>query len=300
MPMPNRTYSLSSGSKYRFGFNTQEKDDEVYGEGNLNTALFWEYDTRIGRRWNIDPKPRVGISDYSVMDGNPILLNDILGDCPDCKNGKYKVEKGNTFSGLEKKWNMKSGSLSAMNKGLDPKKLQIGQEINVTLSKSDLPAGVELNSNASMNGMDNFFKKGTEGVNQIVNVTDASYDKFAKAVASTSEGGISENTKGGSMDAKKYFLNNKEQYSNNTNAWFKEQNSVSEPATRMLFVYKGIGYNLNEFGNLTFGSAKAINGVGIKKLITAGDIYSIFSNGRMDDPNEKKAVKRGHSYYEKE
>jgi murein DD-endopeptidase MepM/ murein hydrolase activator NlpD len=53
------------------------------------TAEFWEYDTRIGRRWNIDPKPRVGISDYSVMDGNPILLNDPDGDCPpgvDCKD----------------------------------------------------------------------------------------------------------------------------------------------------------------------------------------------------------------------
>jgi hypothetical protein len=67
---------------YRFGFNGKEKDDEVYGAGNLNTAMFWEYDTRLGRRWNLDPKPRVGISDYSVMDGNPILLNDILGDDP--------------------------------------------------------------------------------------------------------------------------------------------------------------------------------------------------------------------------
>jgi hypothetical protein len=72
----------SSPKNYRFGFNTQEKDDEVYGAGNLNTAMFWEYDTRLGRRWNVDPKPRVGISDYSVMDGNPIWKNDVLGDEP--------------------------------------------------------------------------------------------------------------------------------------------------------------------------------------------------------------------------
>ena len=45
--------SLRSG-KYRYSFNTQEKVDEVYGKGNLNTALFWEYDTRLGRRWNTD------------------------------------------------------------------------------------------------------------------------------------------------------------------------------------------------------------------------------------------------------
>jgi hypothetical protein len=41
-----------AGAAYRYGFNGQEKDDEVCGSGNLNTAEFWEYDTRLGRRWN--------------------------------------------------------------------------------------------------------------------------------------------------------------------------------------------------------------------------------------------------------
>jgi len=35
---------------YRYGFNGQEKSDEIKGEGNSYTALFWEYDPRIGRR----------------------------------------------------------------------------------------------------------------------------------------------------------------------------------------------------------------------------------------------------------
>jgi hypothetical protein len=65
---------------YRFGFNTQEKDDEVYGAGNLNTAMFWEYDTRIGRRWNTDPVVKVWESPYLVNGGNPIFLNDPNGD----------------------------------------------------------------------------------------------------------------------------------------------------------------------------------------------------------------------------
>ena len=85
MPMPNRSFTLAPSEGYRFGFNAQEKDDEVYGKGNLMTAKFWEYDTRLGRRWNLDPKPRVGISDYSVMDGNPIWKNDVLGDEPSKK-----------------------------------------------------------------------------------------------------------------------------------------------------------------------------------------------------------------------
>ena len=59
------------GSEYRYGFNTQEQDDEVYGNGNLNTAEFWEYDTRLGRRWNVDPKGQFD-SKYVSFGNNPL------------------------------------------------------------------------------------------------------------------------------------------------------------------------------------------------------------------------------------
>jgi hypothetical protein len=68
------------GENYRFGFNTQEQDDEIYGDGNMNTALFWEYETRLGRRWNLDPKPNFTISLYCAFINNPILFTDIAGD----------------------------------------------------------------------------------------------------------------------------------------------------------------------------------------------------------------------------
>jgi hypothetical protein len=75
--MPNRSFSASG---YRYGFNGQEKDDEVNGNGNSNTAEFWEYDTRLGHRWNLDPKPTFGTSDYVCFGDNPVLNSDILGD----------------------------------------------------------------------------------------------------------------------------------------------------------------------------------------------------------------------------
>ncbi len=84
-----RTYTIQTGS-YRFGFNTQEKVDEVSGDGNHNTAEFWEYDTRLGRRWNLDPKSQVNISDYAVMGCNPVFNMDWLGD--EVVNG-YKRDK---------------------------------------------------------------------------------------------------------------------------------------------------------------------------------------------------------------
>jgi len=75
MPMPGRNFNSNS---YKYGFNGQEKDVEV-GEG-IYTAEYWEYDSRIGRRWNLDPKPVTGISDYACFQNNPILNSDPDGD----------------------------------------------------------------------------------------------------------------------------------------------------------------------------------------------------------------------------
>ena len=84
MQLIGRTYQAGTTS-YRFGFNTHEKSDEISDVGNHTTALYGEYDTRLVRRWNTDPKPTVGISEYSVFFNNPIWRNDILLDTPTIK-----------------------------------------------------------------------------------------------------------------------------------------------------------------------------------------------------------------------
>ena len=80
MEMPGRTYTNATLTQTRFGFNGQETVDEISGKGNHNTALFWEYDTRLGRRWNLDPVDQVSISNYAVLGNNPIRNIDIQGD----------------------------------------------------------------------------------------------------------------------------------------------------------------------------------------------------------------------------
>lgn len=77
---------------YRFGFNGQMKDNEVYGEGNSYTAEYWQYDPRLGRRWNIDPKPQISISDYATFRNSPILYNDVKGDKPECESCKTEED----------------------------------------------------------------------------------------------------------------------------------------------------------------------------------------------------------------
>ncbi|NVN95010.1 MAG: hypothetical protein HXX18_06975 [Bacteroidetes bacterium] len=89
--------SNSSSNEYRFGFNGQEKDPEIYNNQSTTTAMFWEYDGRIGRRWNLDPKPQISISDYAVMANNPIFNLDILGDIIDPWWEKDKKTGENNF-----------------------------------------------------------------------------------------------------------------------------------------------------------------------------------------------------------
>jgi len=90
MVMPGRKYPAGNGL-YRFGFNGQEKSNEVT-EGNY-TAEFWEYDSRTGRRWNLDPKPTIGISEYSTFISNPIINCDPYGDTVRIKEFRgYKSE----------------------------------------------------------------------------------------------------------------------------------------------------------------------------------------------------------------
>ena len=88
--MPGRKYQASLTSKYRFSINGQEKSDEL--NENLTTALYWEYDSRIVRRWNVDPKTKPWESPYACFGNNPILLTDVLGDEANSDGGKKKKD----------------------------------------------------------------------------------------------------------------------------------------------------------------------------------------------------------------
>jgi hypothetical protein len=76
MIMPGRSFA-SNG--YKYGFNGMEKDDEVSGSGNSYTAEYWQYDSRLGRRWNVDVVPKYNESSYATFSNNPIWLVDPSG-----------------------------------------------------------------------------------------------------------------------------------------------------------------------------------------------------------------------------
>src|SRR5215203_5687105 len=88
METPGRQYQQGT-STYRFSINGQEKESEL--NKNITVAKFWEYDSRIGRRWNLDPRPICGLSEYSVFKNSPIIHLDPNGDTTDIFNtdGKF-------------------------------------------------------------------------------------------------------------------------------------------------------------------------------------------------------------------
>jgi hypothetical protein len=102
--------------EYPFGFNGQEKVNEVAGIGNWNTALYWEYNTRTGIRGNLDPKPNPSVSPYATFGLNPIQFADPLGDSIFVNNRGYILRNDHTDKMVFINWNNKPVKLGEIGK----------------------------------------------------------------------------------------------------------------------------------------------------------------------------------------
>lgn len=77
-PMPGRNYTSSN---YRYGFNGQEKDDEIAGSGNSISFTHRIYDPRLGRFLSVDPltKEYPWYTPYQFAGNTPIQAKDVEG-----------------------------------------------------------------------------------------------------------------------------------------------------------------------------------------------------------------------------
>ena len=167
MTMPGRTYQAGSGS-YRYSINGQEKTPEI--ASNTTTAEFWQYDARIVRRWNIDPKPTIGTSPYSAFNNNPISFADPKGDTTEIRNSKGEVlgtnwgKEGNYVLTLNKENDAKWTEWRKNNfKDLNEKKLSEGDFMKMALTQGnvyDINSAKSFYSNYSGKGVvDKIFGK---------------------------------------------------------------------------------------------------------------------------------------------
>jgi hypothetical protein len=197
MLMPGREFTQGSG-EYRYGWNTQEKVDEIAGSGNHYTAPFWEYDPRVVLRWNRDPVTKHGRSPYEINSNNPITNSDPNGDCDDCKveakaslsltigtKGQSRVNfaagigvsktNGNSMSGANLSLNLYSGgpgtSQASTGQSSFGGALTIG--LSGTLgsgSGSGTPTDLNIFNSSTISGITNTFEKSaTLGTNLTLN-----------------------------------------------------------------------------------------------------------------------------------
>jgi Protein of unknown function (DUF3238) len=94
--------------------NTQEKVDEISGAGYhpKRQTLFWEYDTRLGRRWNVDPIFNSSESRYLYFGDNPVVYSDKLGNQKSIKTDL--VNGGIGYSGESKGRNKVNAYIKAL------------------------------------------------------------------------------------------------------------------------------------------------------------------------------------------
>ena len=92
MEMPGRKWQASN---YRYSHNGHEKEEEIFS--GANSAEFWMYDSRIGRRWEIDPITYAWQSPYACFNNNSIYFDDpkgLKGDPPIKKGDKIDLGNG--------------------------------------------------------------------------------------------------------------------------------------------------------------------------------------------------------------
>ncbi len=168
MLMPNRH---ESSDKYRYGFQGQEKDDKVKGEGNSINYKFRMHDPRVGRFFAVDPliKKYPHYSSYSFS-GNKVIAF---------------VE----LEGLEDFYNLNLGDI---NKGYNvmlvvpTKRDRIVQMDYEMAMKNNIPIMEIENFEQFEIGLTELYKRNIS-INTVVSTShgNAAYTKFGKDVLNT-------------------------------------------------------------------------------------------------------------------
>jgi len=87
---PGRTWQ-GTAEGYRYSHNSHEKEDALFK--GAQSAEYWMYDSRIGRRWNLDPLTYDWQSPYASFNNCPVYFADPLG--LQGKGGDDKSKGGN-------------------------------------------------------------------------------------------------------------------------------------------------------------------------------------------------------------
>ena len=147
---PTFTYRPKSPSPniggYRYFFNGQEGDNEVFGETANFGYEFRQYDSRLGRWWSVDPKwsEYPGVSPFVFCNDSPIIMIDLKGrDAwkPD-KKGQLIAETNDDSKTLSKFMNISEKKANKLLLGFNGNisigdKLELFNNFTTSMSQDD-------------------------------------------------------------------------------------------------------------------------------------------------------------------
>jgi RHS repeat-associated protein len=289
--LKGRNLKKNNAKNYRFGFQGQEGDDQIKGDGNSYTTEFRQYDSRIGRWLTIDPQSGKypDISSYCAFINNPISIIDVKGDTIARFNSKgvyigWKDDGKTGWTGLitVKHKNAKTKKITYTYQIFyfadpiqDPKDLQSGKITRLLYVKEDdikemlIQAGAFDPKNGGFYDGIKYAKKEGEGPQKL----DFSYS------------GI-----------KQHYPNVQE----------VSKDPMTTPSSVLFYVPSdGMAHNHMNFGNYLFGAA--CNALIIPKeiVLIAAHVNSLKNsekNGypsQMDSPDDQRSISKGYDHSSK-
>ena len=175
---------------YRYFFNGQEGDNEVFGEVANYGYEFRQYDSRLARWWSVDPKwnEYPGVSPYVFCNGSPVMLMDPKGE----EAWKPEITKNGDIRLLaEEKDDLQSlKEFLGGNRGLFTQR-----QIQKMWDKRDSHNNVVLSKNIFSSAIKNAQKSGYPSENEIIQLSDiefrqkgykTNYNCFSAAISAAS------------------------------------------------------------------------------------------------------------------
>jgi hypothetical protein len=282
MLMPGRKYKAGSGS-YRYSLNGQEKETEL--NESITTAEFWEYDERIGRRWNIDVKPNVAQSPYSCFNNSPVWFSDVKGDTTyrfNNKDGRFLGMVDLNVKGIRGS----TGSYTTQ-KDVNGKEFQAWQPSNNFSFNDDATDRSQLNS--LQIGQKGITFVNDENINWVMNKSDIKH----RSLFSRWDYALSESTDERMDFNLRYTLPSQELDPKDVNYDVKAFDKIGG---LMLFGDQKVAYNLNDAGQFLWGQAMNRLGFSYSSAKIGSELFARGFEFSWDAEADQKAIREGFHY----
>ncbi|MDB5202650.1 MAG: hypothetical protein JWQ27_2059 [Ferruginibacter sp.] len=262
MGMVGRKYAAPA-SKYRYGFNGKESDNEVKGEGNHIDYGERLYDPRLGRWISVDPlsEKYPFYSPYSSSNNNPIYYidndgRDAIARIVEDKNGKKTLIITANYHYIE-------GEVSETVRNLVKKEFRkFGDRSDITYNGEKISVKFEINFVShpvdEKDAKPSYYNQATAD-NDLIVANFTNYTLF---------GGLGDNSTHSAVVVNKDLFNSSETLSDGSKSMIPKNVAENEFAN---FIVHGIGHNI--------GFTHNENGEGVMDRIV-GEVGIVTSEGK--------------------